>query len=110
MDEPETFMGLTVQASDGEAGRVIDVLVEEQSGRLGGLVVQGRGFFGKDVVVPAAAIDHRDGGRVYVHLNRQEAGQLPVYSAGQFGAAQGLVSATARRFDRQSDDNEGRQA
>ncbi len=105
--EPQFRMGMTVQATDGAAGRINDVLVERDGGRLYGLVVQGNGFFSNDVVVPAEVITNVAEGRVYVRLNRGEVKKLPVYSATRFGAAQGLVSQAATNYDRHDRDKKG---
>jgi hypothetical protein len=97
---PDLAIGLPVQATDGEAGRINDVLVDQESGEPRYLVVQGHGFFGSDVVLPATAIAHVADGRVFVGLTRREVSALPTYHGDQYGSAQGLVSQTATSFDR----------
>jgi hypothetical protein len=106
MSQSEISIGLTVQASDGEAGRVVDVLVDKETGSPRGLVVQARGFFGSDVVLPAEAVNHVEGGRAYVTLTRAEVAGLPKFDAGRHGAAQGLVSQAALGYDRPIEDKE----
>ena len=97
-------MGMTVQATDGAAGKVDDVLVQQEGGQLHALVVQGRGFFANEVVVPASALTNVADGRVYVNLTRKEVNALPVYQPGQYGRAQGLISQAAHGFDRHDRD------
>lgn len=97
-------MGMTVQATDGAAGKIDDILVYKEGGQLHALVVQGRGFFSNDVIVPAEAVTNIDGERVYLRLTRKEVGALPIYRAALHGPAQGLTSQAAVGYDRHDQD------
>jgi hypothetical protein len=98
--------GMTIQATDGAAGQINDILLDREGGQPRYLVVQGQGFFGHDVVVPASAISHVAGDRVFVGMSLDDVRHRPRYEPDQFGGAQGLVSQTAATYDRHHDEEQ----
>jgi hypothetical protein len=73
--------GMIVRLADGGSATVVDVLtgLPEQPEPL--LVINAHGFFGRDVIVPYAAVWRVDT-LVHLNLSTQEVLALPVYDAG----------------------------
>lgn len=92
-------MGMTVHASDGEAGRVDDVLVNDETGQPAYLVLNAGGFFKGDVVAPFESVQSIDEAGVWLSLTRQQIKDLPAYDAARYGASAGLVSRAAGRYE-----------
>jgi len=92
-------IGMTVQASDGEAGVVEDILTDEQ-GTPRFLVVRDKGVFGGDAVLP---IDRAtvQGGGIQLAMTRADVHAADGFSQEQYGEAAGLFSQAASRYDRQ---------
>ena len=85
-------MGMTVYATDGKAGRVNDVLASAETGQPAFLVVDARGFFSNDVVVPYESVRNVDDAGVWLTLTRDEVKHAPTYDAVMHGRAAGLTS------------------
>ena len=92
-------MGMPVHASDGETGRVDDVLANDETGQPQYLVIDAGGFFTGDVVVPFAGVRNVDDGGVWLTLTRDEVKHAPVYDAARYGRSAGLVSHAAGRYE-----------
>ena len=90
-------IGAQVEGSDGVAGTLEDVLNDAQ-GNPCYLVIRDKGFFGKDVVLPASA-GVVDGGTVRVAMGRAEVHAATRYDHAQHGAAAGLYSSVAAGYD-----------
>lgn len=88
--------GMAVHATDGEAGRVDDVLSSAESGQPAYLVVDAGGFFSGDVVVPFERVQSADDAGVWLTLTREEVTACPAYDAARYGA--GFRSDAAVRF------------
>lgn len=87
------------------AGSLEDVLNDAQ-GSPRYLVVRDKGFFGKDVVIPASAVSV-DGGTVRVAMSRAEVHAAPSYDHAQHGAAAGLFSSVAAGYDAAREQEKG---
>ncbi len=92
-------MGMPVHASDGEAGRVDDVLASEETGQPQYLVIDAGGFFKGDVVVPFSDVRNVDEGGVWLTLTRDEVKHAPAYDPANYGRSAGLVSHAAGRYE-----------
>jgi uncharacterized protein YrrD len=91
-------MGMPVHASDGQAGRVDDVLANGETGHPAFLVVDAGGFFKGDVVVSYDAVQNVDENGVWLTLTRDEVKHAPAYDAVRYGSSAGLVSHAAGRY------------
>jgi HEAT repeat protein len=70
--------GACVQATDGEAGRVDEFLVDPANGQITHLVMQQEQASGpKDVSVPLDAIERKDAQNIYLSLDTAELKRLP---------------------------------
>jgi len=69
-------------------------------------VVRDKGFFGKDVVLPASAVSV-DSGNVQVAMSRAEVHAAPSYDHAQHGAAAGLFSSVAAGYDAAREQEKG---
>lgn len=94
----EVKMGMAVHASDGEAGRVDDVLASGETGQPAFLVVDAGGFFSGDVVIPFDQVQSVGDDGVWLALTRDEVKHAPAYDAVTHGSGAGLVSRAANRY------------
>jgi hypothetical protein len=99
--DEDVRIGMTVNASDGEAGVVEDILVDGQ-GVQRYLVVRDRGVFGADVVLPIGSAT-ASGETVAVAMARSAVHAADRFSADRYGEAAGLFSMAAARYDRQAE-------
>lgn len=90
--------GMAVHATDGEAGRVDDVLASGETGQPAYLVVDAGGFFKGDVVLPFESVRGVDDAGVWTALTRAQIKDCPAYDAATYGASAGLVSHAARHY------------
>ena len=98
----EARLGMQVMGSDGQAGTVEDVLYDKE-GRARYLVVRDRGVFGEDAVLPAT--DGTIGGdTIHYPMSRAQIQAAERFDPQRHGAAAGLTSAAAARYDRQDED------
>lgn len=79
---PENELALSrrtrVEATDGEVGRLGQLVVGPGSGRITHLVLkEGQLWTRKDVAVPASLVDRLDEGTVHLNLDRQSVEALP---------------------------------
>ncbi|MDW8156648.1 MAG: BON domain-containing protein [Armatimonadota bacterium] len=71
--------GQRVLASDGPIGRVDQVLVDAETGRVKHLVVRQGRLFSRDVAVPADWVSTVEDGVVVLEASRDSVARLPVY-------------------------------
>lgn len=103
MDEP-VKIGMRVDGSDGQAGTISDILLDDK-GVPRYLVVQDRGVFSSDVVLPIGGAT-TDGTSIrYNGMTRQEIHHADRYDAARYGPQAGLYSQTASRYG--SDEGQG---
>ena len=96
MDEP-IRIGMRVDGNDGPAGRVSDILIDEK-GAPRYLVIQDRGVFSSDVVLPIGGAT-TDGSSIrYNGMSRQEIHRSDRYDPTRYGPQTGLYSQTASRY------------
>jgi uncharacterized membrane protein/sporulation protein YlmC with PRC-barrel domain len=70
--------GVEVEASDGHAGTVGELVVDPQSAEITHFVLREGHLWGKkEVTLPVAAVERVAGNRVYLKLDKQAIGQLP---------------------------------
>ncbi len=70
--------GARVEATDGDIGRVDELLIDPQTNRISHLVLRKGHFWGKrDVTIPVDQIDRVKEDVVYLKLDKAAAGQLP---------------------------------
>lgn len=101
--EQSFHTGMQVVDSEGRyAGAVEDVLSDEH-GAARYLVIRDRGIFSDDVVLPVSGA-HIDGETVQFQMTGDEIHHSERYNEQQYGAAAGLTSAAAGRYDRQHKD------
>lgn len=91
--------GMAVHATDGEAGRVDDVLMSDETGQPVYLVIDAGGFFKGDVVLPFESVRSVDDAGVWTALTRAQIKDSLAYDAVTYGAAAGLVSRAAGRYE-----------
>lgn len=91
--------GMPVHASDGEAGRVDDVLASAETGQPAYLVIDAGGFFRGDVVIPYTSVRNVDESGVWLALTHDEVKSAPAYDAARYGRSDGLVSHAAGRYE-----------
>lgn len=96
MDEP-VKIGMRVDGSDGQAGTISDVLIDEK-GVPRYLVVQDRGVFSSDVVLPIGGAMTDGAGIRYNGMTRQEIHHSDRFDAARYGPQAGLYSLAASRF------------
>lgn len=86
--------GMKVHMSDGGTATVTDVLIDPRDAGERYVVLSAHGYFGPDVVAPAAAVwlvdDH-----VHVALTCAELETLPPFEAGAYLEQEGLCSRAA---------------
>ena len=71
--------GAGVFATDGHVGKVDDLLVEKESGRITHLILlEGHLWGKKDVSIPVNRIDRYEDGNVYLKIDKNEVEGLPV--------------------------------
>ncbi|MEJ2208823.1 MAG: PRC-barrel domain-containing protein [Anaerolineae bacterium] len=71
--------GARVEASDGRVGRVDEFLVDPDTERVTHLVMRKGHLWGKrDVTIPVSAIDHLEENTIYLKLDKDQVGALPV--------------------------------
>jgi sporulation protein YlmC with PRC-barrel domain len=77
-DELAIHWGARVEATDGDIGRVDELLIDVQTNRISHLVLRKGHFWGKrDVTVPVDQIDRVEEDVVYLKLDKAAVGQLP---------------------------------
>jgi hypothetical protein len=70
--------GSTVQARDGQAGQVDELLVDGESGRITHLVMRKGHLWGqRDVTISVSAVDRIEDDTVYLKLRKQDISALP---------------------------------
>jgi uncharacterized protein YrrD len=70
--------GARVEASDGEVGKVIDLLIDPASDRITHLVMRSGNLFDKkDITIPISEIGQITEQVVYLKLSKQQIAQLP---------------------------------
>jgi len=73
--------GIEVEASDGPAGTVGDLVVDPQTAEITHFVLRERRLWGKkEVTLPLAAVERVAGDTVYLKLDKQAIGRLPAIS------------------------------
>ena len=71
--------GAVVEASDGRAGKVDELLVEKKSGRVTHLILKEGHLWGKkDVLIPISLIDHYEEKKILLKIDKGGVEQLPV--------------------------------
>jgi hypothetical protein len=94
-------IGMAVRASDGEAGIIDDILMDE-NGMPRFLVIRDRGVFGSDAVLPFTSAS-TDGGAARIDRTRQEIHAADRYAEDKYGKGAGLFSSAAARYDQRAD-------
>ncbi|HTP01167.1 MAG TPA: PRC-barrel domain-containing protein, partial [Anaerolineales bacterium] len=70
--------GTSVRASDGPIGRVDELMIEPEDGRITHLVLREGHLRGqKDIAIPVSQIEKLDQDTVYLRLSKQEVKALP---------------------------------
>lgn len=91
-------MGMPVHASDGDAGRVDDVLASSETKEPAFLVIDAGGFFKGDVVVPFENVQNVDASGVWLAMTRAEVKHSPSFDPARYGRSAGLISHAAGRY------------
>ena len=82
--------GYLLQASDGTVGHVCDFMMDARSWAIRQLVIKtGHRFSGKEVQIPARAVDRIgwNESKVFVNLTREAVEQIPAHHVSPFTAA-----------------------
>jgi sporulation protein YlmC with PRC-barrel domain len=70
--------GARVEATDGDIGRVDELLIDPQTNRISHLVLRKGHFWGKrDVTIPVEQIDRVEADVLFLRLDKAAVGQLP---------------------------------
>lgn len=79
----EVELGSPVLATDGEYGRLQQVILDPRQERVVALAVRKNGLVNSHtVVVPQAAVAAATDGEVHLNISREQAAQLPAYRSG----------------------------
>jgi sporulation protein YlmC with PRC-barrel domain len=72
------YSGMHVEASDGQVGRLDELVLDAKSGTITGLVMRKGHLWGsRDVTVPVEQIEFVDGDTAYLKLDKSAVGALP---------------------------------
>src|ERR1700738_5179390 len=80
----EIRLGASVDAIDGEVGRVDRVIVRLGSGEVTGLVVRKGLLLGRDIVIPIEAVDRADDESVHLGLSLDQVNALTEFNPDEF--------------------------
>src|SRR5579864_5853555 len=94
-------IGMGVTASNGDVGKVEDVLYD-RDGQARYLVVRDQGVFGSDAVLPVDGAQ-ASGDTVRYALSKDQIRAADRYDPLKYGSAAGLVSGAAGQYDQQDD-------
>jgi hypothetical protein len=96
------MIGMRVQARDGEAGIVEDILTTED-GKPTYVVVRNRGIFGGSAVLPISAGTIM-GNSIRFDMTRAEIKAADQFDQNRYGESAGLYSTAAKDYDRRVGD------
>jgi sporulation protein YlmC with PRC-barrel domain len=72
------YSGMHVEATDGRAGKLDELVLDPKSGTVTGFVMRKGHLWGaRDVTVPVEQVEYVDGETVYLRLDKSEVGALP---------------------------------
>lgn len=97
-----SLIGMPVEASDGDAGIVEDVLTTED-GTAKYFVVRNRGVFGSSAVLPLSSATIK-GASVRFEMTRAEIKAADKFDHSRYGESAGLFSTAAKDYDRRVGD------
>ncbi len=73
--------GTKVAATDGNVGVLEEFIIDAKTGKVSHFILRKGHLWGKrDITIPIKAIDHAEGGTVYLALNKQAINDLPSVS------------------------------
>ena len=104
----EISVGYKVEALDGHAGTVGELVTDPEHGKVTHFALEGGRWWGKkEVTLPVSAVERVAGDTVYLKLDRQAIGQLPAIPVRRRQAGQGdeapKVDLVAVAFDAPED-------
>jgi sporulation protein YlmC with PRC-barrel domain len=71
-----------VEATDGDAGKVDELIIDPATNRISHLVLREGHFWGKrDITIPLDQVDHAANGVIYLKLDKKAIGRLPAVQA-----------------------------
>jgi|GEM_PF-491884 len=96
--------GAPVEATDGHVGSVDEFVVEPISGHITHLVLREGHLWGRrDIMIPASEIDRIERDTVYLKLDKEKIGKLPLFRRGDEPAGKNNRSAVLRPNGDQND-------